>query len=263
MIYKMNLDDLPFEKIRSGKKDIEMRLGDPRRSVIRAGDVIEFRHRDNGEVLLAAVTDVKSYANFSALYCDYDKTRLGYDVGDLANPRDMEEYYAPEEIARYGALAIEIIPLKKLTPGMLVDRGICPTCFDRNNNKLLYGDDSDILICRNDDFVCFLAGNPRAAGHAVISSAVHYKDMSELPDEFCEKSVVLAKKLMNAIKEVYGCVSVYMCTMCDGPMNHFHLQLIPRYADEKRGSSNFVKPRFEYLCDIERLEKLRKIMKNV
>jgi histidine triad (HIT) family protein len=259
----MKLNDLPFNKILSGEKDVEMRLGDPRRNTIRAGDVIEFSHRDNGEVILAAVTNVNLYADFSELYCNYDKKRLGYKEDDSADPRDMEEYYTPEEIARYGALAIEIIPLEKLTPGMLVDRGICPTCFDRNNNKLLYGDDSSMLICKKDDFVCFLAGNPRAAGHAVISSVVHYKDMSELPDELCKKSVVLARKLMNAIKEVYGCASVYMCTMCDGPMNHFHLQLIPRYADEKRGSSNFVKPRFEYLCDIEKLDNLRKIMKDV
>ena len=46
--------------------------------------------------------------------------------------------------------------------------------------------------------------------------------------------------------------------MCDGPMNHFHIQLIPRYSFEKRGSKNFVKPRFEYKEDKEKLLELRK-----
>ena len=56
---------------------------------------------------------------------------------------------------------------------------------------------------------------------------------------------------MNIIKKIYNSESVYLCTMCDGPMNHFHVQLIPRYSFEKRGSKNFVKPRFEYKEDIE------------
>ena len=45
--------------------------------------------------------------------------------------------------------------------------------------------------------------------------------------------------------------------MCDGPMNHFHVQLIPRYANEKRGSKNFVKPRQEYKEDKEKIKTLR------
>ena len=36
--------------------------------------------------------------------------------------------------------------LLKLTPGELVDLGICPTCFNRKHNGALYGDNSDKLI---------------------------------------------------------------------------------------------------------------------
>ena len=69
-------------------------------------------------------------------------------------------------------------------------------------------------------------------------------------------------KIMNILKDVYNAESVYLCTMCDGPMNHFHIQLIPRYSFEKRGSKNFVKPRFEYREDKEKLKKLREKMQN-
>lgn len=62
---------------------------------------------------------------------------------------------------------------------------------------------------------------------------------------------------MRVLKEVYESESVYLCTMCDGPMNHFHIQLIPRYSFEKRGSKNFVKPRFDYIENKEKLIKLR------
>ena len=66
---------------------------------------------------------------------------------------------------------------------------------------------------------------------------------------------------MNVLKDVYESESVYLCTMCDGQMNHFHVQLIPRYSFEKRGSKNFVKPRFEYIEDNEKIMLLRKNLK--
>lgn len=134
---------------------------------------------------------------------------------------------------------------------------ICPTCFNKENDSVLYGDNSEKMIYEDDDFECFLAGNPRANGHTAISTKTHYKDMMEINDEICAKIYILAKKVMRLIKEVYGAESVYLCTMCDGPMNHFHVQLIPRYSFEKRGSNNFVKPRFEYVEDKEKIQKLR------
>ena len=81
--------------------------------------------------------------------------------------------------------------------------------------------------------------------------------MMEIDDETCNKIFLLAKKVMNVLKEVYHAESVYLCTMCDGPMNHFHIQLIPRYSFEKRGSKNFVKPRFEYRENKEKIIQLR------
>lgn len=140
----------------------------------------------------------------------------------------------------------------------IVDSGICQTCFNKENNNVLYGDNTDKMLYEDDLVECFLVGNPRSNGHTVISSKVHYKDMMEIPDELCEYVFKLAKKMMNIIKDVYGSESVYLCTMCDGPMNHFHVQLIPRYSYEQRGSNNFVKPRFEYVEDKEKIEEIRK-----
>ena len=98
----------------------------------------------------------------------------------------------------------------------------------------------------NERFECFLVRNPRAEGHIAITSKKHFKDMMEIDDETCSKIFGSAKEVMNIVKKVYSSESVYLCTMCDGPMNYFHLQLIPRYSFEKRGSKNFVKQRFEY-----------------
>lgn len=148
----------------------------------------------------------------------------------------------------------------ELTPAMLVDSGICPTCHNREHGNVLYGDCSDKLLFENELFECMLVGNPRAPGHTAIISKQHYKDMMEIPDELCREVYVFAKKAMCALKAVYGSESVYLCTMCDGPMNHFHVQLIPRYAYEKRGSRNFVKERQTYVADPEKIDQLRNLL---
>ncbi len=150
--------------------------------------------------------------------------------------------------------------MEVITAKDLVDSGICPTCYDREHGNCLYGESSGRMLYENERFECMLISNPRAPGHAIISSKAHYKDTMELPDELCTEVYLFAKKAMNAIKAVYGAESVYLCTMCDGPMNHFHLQMIPRYAYEKRGSKNFVKERRAYVEDREKIEQLRRLL---
>lgn len=147
-----------------------------------------------------------------------------------------------------------------VSAAILTDLAICPTCYDRRNDRCLYGDITDKLLFENDLFECFLVSNPRADGHVVISTKKHYKDMMEIPDELCSDIFIFAKKVMNFLKSVYDSESVYLCTMCDGPMNHFHLQLIPRYNFEKRGSNNFVKPRKDYIENKEKINKIRKLL---
>ena len=155
---------------------------------------------------------------------------------------------------------VKLVKEKEIDVADIVDAGICPTCFDKENNHVLYGDNADKMLYEDDDFECFLVGNPRSNGHTAISTKKHFKDMMEIDDETCKKIFVLAKKVMNVLKKVYRSESVYLCTMCDGPMNHFHVQLIPRYKDEKRGSKNFVKPRFEYVEDKEKIEAIRNML---
>lgn len=150
--------------------------------------------------------------------------------------------------------------LLKLSPGELVDMGICPTCFNRENGGALYGDLSDKLLYEDEDIECFFVGNPRADGHMCICTMEHYHDMSEAPDCINEKIIRFAKRFMQILCEVYGCERVYLCTMCDGPNNRYHIQLIPRYAYEKRGSKNFVKPRKAYEFDKEKVDAVRRLI---
>ena len=152
--------------------------------------------------------------------------------------------------------------LSKLSPGELTDLGICPTCFNRENGGALYGDNSDKMLYEDEDILLLnkpagvltqkakpedLSLNEWLIGHLLATDADHIN----------EKIIRFAKRFMKILCEVYGCERVYLCTMCDGLNNHYHIQLIPRYPDEKRGSQNFVKPRKAYVPDHAKLEKVR------
>lgn len=156
----------------------------------------------------------------------------------------------------------EVNKLLTKAPGELTDMGICPTCFDRFTGGKLYGDNTNLLIYEDEDIECLFVPNPRADGHMMISTRKHFHDLSEADDFINEKIIRFTKQFMIAIKQVYGCERVYLCTMSDGPMNHYHVQLIPRYSFEERGSKNFVKPRKKYEYDAQKMEQIKAYINN-
>ena len=108
MTFEMNLHPEPFVAIKSGEKDIEMRLDDERRKDIKVGDTIIFTNNQTLEKISVEVINLFRFHSFDELYKHFDKTRLGYNANEVADPKDMEKYYPKEKILRYGALAIEI-----------------------------------------------------------------------------------------------------------------------------------------------------------
>lgn len=104
----MKLHDEPFNKIKSGKKRIEMRLYDDKRRLIKVGDTIRFVNRDTEEYVDVAVINTYIFKNFEELYSNFDKGLLGYSSNEIANSNDMNKYYSFEEQSKYGVIAIEI-----------------------------------------------------------------------------------------------------------------------------------------------------------
>ena len=108
MIHKMKLKPNPFALIKSGKKDIEMRLNDEKRRQVRVQDKIEFTNTQTNERLSVVVIARHEYPTFEGLYAAFDKMRLGYLSDEIASPDDMEKYYPKEEIAHYGVVGLEL-----------------------------------------------------------------------------------------------------------------------------------------------------------
>lgn len=108
MIHKMNLSPSAFKFISIGKKTIEMRLNDEKRATINVGDEIEFENTDTHQKIKSTVVNLSLYKDFFELYSNFDKVAIGYCENETANAEDMYAYYSPEQIKKYGALAIEI-----------------------------------------------------------------------------------------------------------------------------------------------------------
>jgi len=144
----------------------------------------------------------------------------------------------------------------------LQEKGICPTCYNRENGGI-YADITDRILYEDDFLECFFELKPRSVGHTIILLKEHYHDMSQVPDEVCASVYIFAKKVMNVLKDVLGVERVYLCTMCDGDVNHFHIQLIPRHPNTPIGSKNFVKDRMEYEENLEYINAIRERLKNL
>ena len=108
MEYIMHLREHPFYMIKSGKKDIEIRLYDEKRKKIQKGDTIEFSNVETGQTIKTEVVDLHVCKDFASIYNNFDKTRLGYLENEEASPEDMQKYYSLEEINQFGVVGIEL-----------------------------------------------------------------------------------------------------------------------------------------------------------
>ncbi len=107
--HKMNLNDEPFRMIKNKIKTIELRLEDEKRKLLKINDFIEFTNKSTKEIITVKIIKLHHYKNFEDLYKAFkDKTILGYEKSEEANPKDMLKYYTQENINMYGVLGIEI-----------------------------------------------------------------------------------------------------------------------------------------------------------
>ena len=106
MIHKMRLVDFAFNKIKNKEKDIEVRLNDEKRRLIKIGDIIEFTHIDTLETIKTKVINLYKFDTFEELFNSFDHKRLGLKESD--NASIMNNFYTKEEQDKYGALGIQI-----------------------------------------------------------------------------------------------------------------------------------------------------------
>lgn len=125
----------------------------------------------------------------------------------------------------------------------LADDGHCPTCWDFEHGGV-YPHAHDRRFYDTDLLTCLLDAYPRSLGHTIVLIKPHFEDLSRLPEHLHACVYQIIHITIQALKDVTGAPKIYLCTMCDGPRNHLHYQLIPRLTDDDvTGSRVFVRQR--------------------
>ena len=71
--------------------------------------------------------------------------------------------------------------------------------------KILAGEIPSTTVYEDDSFKAILDVNPAARGHVIILPKIHAANLYELSDEVASKIMVVAKKIVIALKETYHC----------------------------------------------------------
>lgn len=109
----MGLYESPFHSIKSGKKNVEVRLNDEKRRKINIGDSIKFiKVPKSNEALIVEVIELRKFPTFKEMY----ESIPASDFDTVGDPVDLMvqqtyEIYSPEQEKEWGTLAIKVKPL--------------------------------------------------------------------------------------------------------------------------------------------------------
>ncbi len=106
MKHYMKLKSDPFERIKNGRKKIEIRLYDEKRQKVKEDDLIEFTNLESNEKLVTKVIKIHRFNTFKDLFNHFDYKMFGHD--EKIDYKRMYEYYSKEEEQKYGVVGIEI-----------------------------------------------------------------------------------------------------------------------------------------------------------
>lgn len=103
--------------------------------------------------------------------------------------------------------------------------------------KLAAGEIPSFSFYEDDDFKVIFDLAPATKGHALIIPKKHAENLFELEDELAGKALILAKKLITVMKEVFQCEGFNILQnngqAAGQTVFHFHIHLIPRYNGNK------------------------------
>ena len=104
--------------------------------------------------------------------------------------------------------------------------------------KIINGEITSKTIYEDDTFRAILDLGPATKGHALLIPKDHADDLFELPDETASQVLIVAKKLATQMMEKLACDGFNLVQnngeVAGQTVRHFHLHLIPRYADDNQ-----------------------------
>ena len=111
IIYRMQLQPLPFNQISAGIKRLEIRLFDEKRRNIQVGDSVEFYNaQDPANICKKRISAVTHAASMLDLFHEISLESAGWPQGTLPEKAvaDMRKYYSEDEEKKWGAVALHL-----------------------------------------------------------------------------------------------------------------------------------------------------------
>ena len=105
--------------------------------------------------------------------------------------------------------------------------------------KILNKEIPSKAVYEDNDFLAFLDIAPATKGHVLIVPKEHAATLTDLSDDKVSKILLLAKKIVEAMKKVHGFTD-YNIVQNNGEIagqtvHHYHLHIIPRYSKGELG----------------------------
>lgn len=124
----------------------------------------------------------------------------------------------------------------------------CPFCKIANNEL------PSRIVYEDDEIVAFLDRRPITRGHTMIIPRKHYENLLTIPPELAGKITSTAQHLATdyaAILKADGFnLRLNSGTVAHQEVMHYHLHLVPRYADDQVDMSVRQRQHHEDLDDI-------------
>ncbi len=102
--------------------------------------------------------------------------------------------------------------------------------------KIVSGDLPATVVASDDRTVAFMDINPATRGHALVVPRDHAPDLLSIPPEDLDACMRSAQALAQRAKDRLGADGINLLNSC-GPaawqtVFHFHVHVVPRYADD-------------------------------
>jgi histidine triad (HIT) family protein len=102
--------------------------------------------------------------------------------------------------------------------------------------KIVAGEIPSTRVDEDERTVAFMDINPATPGHLLVVPREHASDLLEVPEADLEACARTAQRLAQRVKERLGADGVNLLNSCGEAawqtVFHFHVHLIPRYADD-------------------------------
>lgn len=102
--------------------------------------------------------------------------------------------------------------------------------------SIVAGDIPSTRIFEDDRTVAFMDINPGSAGHALVVPRTHSRDLLEIEPDDLGACARTAQEIARRATERLGADGVNLLNCCGAAawqtVFHFHLHVIPRYADD-------------------------------